>query len=211
MNKSEWIAEKLTGRIQRGEWAVGEKIPSEAQLCEEYQTSRLTVRSALTIMSTNGYVQTYKGKGTIVQELPQKQPVPLNRTEIFEFRRILETEIARLAAIRADEAAIQKLKDLCLKMKNGKTNDEIAYYDSEFHSCLAQATKNAVIMRAFDSFKDIFTSMFEQNVGVLGSSGYLGHLKIVSAIEMRDSDRAYQYMYEHLCTTMEQTTMLNFL
>lgn len=211
MNKSEQIAEKLTGRIQRGEWSIGEKLPSEAQLCEEYQASRLTIRSALTIMSTNGYVQTYKGKGSIVQDQSQKRPVHINRTEVFEFRRILETEIARLAAIRADEATIQVLKDLCIKMKNGKTNDDIAYYDSEFHSCLAQATNNTVIVRAFDSFKDVFTSMFQQNVGVLGSSGYLGHLKIVSAIEMRDSDRAYQYMYEHLCTTMEQTTMLNIL
>ena len=52
--------------------------------------------------------------------------------------------------------------------------------------------------------------MMTQNVAVLGSDGCAAHLKIVAAIEARNSDLARQHMYDHLNHTMEKTSMLNY-
>lgn len=52
--------------------------------------------------------------------------------------------------------------------------------------------------------------MFYQNVCIQGSEGYIYHLKIVSAIEVRNSDLAREYMREHLDNTIEKTTMINY-
>lgn len=87
---------------------------------------------------------------------------------------------------------------------------EIAQYDELFHMHLAYGTQNSVIIQIFDLMKGMFRIMFEQNVGVLGSDGYLGHMRIIAAIETRNCEQAKEYMYEHLNSTMEKTSMINY-
>lgn len=67
MAKAEYIAIRLKQRIEAGGWSIGEKLPSESSLCEEYVASRITIRSAFIILVAYGYAATYKGKGTFVQ------------------------------------------------------------------------------------------------------------------------------------------------
>ena len=53
--------------------------------------------------------------------------------------------------------------------------------------------------------------MMVQNVSVLGADGCTAHLKIVAAIEVRNSELAKTHMAEHLNRSMEQTNMLNYV
>lgn len=54
-------------------------------------------------------------------------------------------------------------------------------------------------------FKDAYNQLFYQNVTVLGSLGAHAHMRIVTAIEMRNGVLAKKYMEEHLNDTMEYT------
>ncbi len=216
MNKYEAIARQIKLKILDGSLRPGQKLPSEAELCREYEASRLSVRSAIGMLAAQGLVQTFQGKGSFVLELPADgaahlfQGQYISRTDFFELRRILETESAGLAAQRADRETVKRLRELSFQMQRAEQEDEIAEADEQFHLLLAQATQNLAISAIFQTLKPYFRAMMTQNVAVLGSDGCAAHLKIVAAIEARNSDLARQHMYDHLNHTMEKTSMLNY-
>jgi len=86
------IYEALLGEIQSGLYKPGERLPSEAVLCERFQASRITVAKAFQSLQRDHLVTRRPGSGTYVQQPPQAQPslqfgllIPdLGTTEIFE-------------------------------------------------------------------------------------------------------------------------------
>lgn len=62
------IREKLTARIENGEFKPLEQIPSENELCEEYDVSRITIRRAINEMVKIGLLIKKQGKGTFVNQ-----------------------------------------------------------------------------------------------------------------------------------------------
>ncbi len=60
------IYEELTEKMKDGTFQAGELIPSENELAAQYETSRETIRKALTLLSQNGYIQKLRGKGSVV-------------------------------------------------------------------------------------------------------------------------------------------------
>ncbi len=60
------LRSELLKKIQSGEWATGERIPSERELCDTYGVSRITVREVVSSLSQSGYLVRMQGKGTFV-------------------------------------------------------------------------------------------------------------------------------------------------
>ncbi len=69
------IQEDLKQRMDSGEFVPGTMIPSERELSEHYDVSRMTVRQAMTNMVNDGYLYREKGKGTFVAEQKIEQPL----------------------------------------------------------------------------------------------------------------------------------------
>lgn len=61
------VEEVLKERL-RSEWGPGEQIPSEAQLCKQYQISRITLRHAIARLVNQGLVERGRGRGTFVRD-----------------------------------------------------------------------------------------------------------------------------------------------
>lgn len=212
---SDRIAEQLIQSIASKVWLPGTLLPSEKKLCEIYNASRISVRSAIQKLSGQGLVKTVKGKGTFVnlclatQNLNDILPFSIldksDRINLFEFRKIIEVESAYISALRANTTIIQALKDSVIHMRDSETNEDAAKYDAEFHRLIAEATCNPVIIKIFDLLKDAYIQMFYKNVSLLGTKGVDFHIRIVTAIEMRNGDLARKYMAEHLNNTMEET------
>lgn len=59
-------------KIESGEYPGESKIPSEQELCEQYDISRPTVRQAISELTNNGYLYKEKGKGTFVSKTKSK-------------------------------------------------------------------------------------------------------------------------------------------
>jgi GntR family transcriptional regulator of arabinose operon len=86
------IYEALLAEIQTGLYKPGERLPSEAALCERFQASRITVAKAFQTLQRESLVTRRPGSGTYVQQPPQQEPalqfgllIPdLGTTEIFE-------------------------------------------------------------------------------------------------------------------------------
>ncbi len=73
----------LDDLILSGEIPTGEKLPSEAELCETYAASRVTVRSALQSLAEQGFIQTRRGSGSIV--LPRAKTIASHLTRLVSF------------------------------------------------------------------------------------------------------------------------------
>ncbi|TGB03765.1 phosphonate metabolism transcriptional regulator PhnF [Halobacillus salinus] len=69
------IQEDLKQRMDSGEFVPGTMIPSERELSEHYDVSRMTVRQAMTNMVNDGYLYREKGKGTFIAEQKIEQPL----------------------------------------------------------------------------------------------------------------------------------------
>jgi DNA-binding GntR family transcriptional regulator len=74
------VAVDLRQRLERGEWPVGARIASELALAEEYEVSRETVRQALAELVKDDLLETRRGSGTYVRELPRPLVYDLNGT-----------------------------------------------------------------------------------------------------------------------------------
>jgi DNA-binding GntR family transcriptional regulator len=60
------LADDLADRIGRGEFSVGSRLPSEADMAEHYGVAKMTVRRALEVLRERGMVRTLHGRGSVV-------------------------------------------------------------------------------------------------------------------------------------------------
>ncbi|WP_025782811.1 GntR family transcriptional regulator [Sporosarcina sp. D27] len=68
-----YIKEDLLNRIKSGTYQVGDRIPTELELCKDFDVSRTTVRTALKQLTIEGYLVRKQGNGTFVAEHKVKQ------------------------------------------------------------------------------------------------------------------------------------------
>jgi GntR family transcriptional regulator len=67
------MTDAIRGRIKRRELLPNDRIPSERELCDQYQISRITVRKALSTLIQEGLILSVSGKGTYVAEMPLRE------------------------------------------------------------------------------------------------------------------------------------------
>jgi GntR family transcriptional regulator len=72
------IANHLRNRIMNGIYELGEKIPSESMLCDEFNTSRITIRQALKVLEDQGMIIRKQGVGSLVNKKVRLHPVNFN-------------------------------------------------------------------------------------------------------------------------------------
>ncbi len=93
----------LMERIQSGEWAAGDKIPSEYELMDRLGASRMTVHRALREMQADGLLRRAQGVGSFVQG---QKP----RSALLEIADIADDILARGHAHRADIIVVETVK-----------------------------------------------------------------------------------------------------
>ncbi|WP_316245505.1 GntR family transcriptional regulator [Gorillibacterium timonense] len=77
----EQIFEELRERIEQGSYQVGERVPSEKELCDEFGVSRITSKKALEMLAADDYIVRKPGRGSFVSDAkPQRQSHPLNHS-----------------------------------------------------------------------------------------------------------------------------------
>jgi len=87
-------------KIEAGEWAVGEQIPSERELCKQFDVSRITVRQAIAEAEKEGLLQAVQGKGTFVAKPKIRQE--LQQITSFKETMTMWGMVPRTKVIRID-------------------------------------------------------------------------------------------------------------
>ncbi len=208
----ERIVEQIEQRIIQGDLHIGDQLPAERELCEQFGVSRTAVREAVKALRQKGLLETYPGRGTFITNgtsqavrhslnLMVKLGRADNAEHLVQVREILEPEIAALAANHVTSEQLVVMSEAVAAMDTALHNaDRFVEADLDFHLTLAEATGNEIIPILIDSIVDLLR---EHRKGIFltpggPERGQIHHKRILKAIQQHNPDAARKAMCAHL-------------
>ena len=208
------IAEQLRALISAGEWAVGSRLPAERDLARQLGVSRPSVREALIAMEVEGWVEVRTGSGVYVLNrtsrsqasgTPQLSPDEWGPLELIRARRLIEGEVAAMAATQATRKHLDAMGKAIASMQADADQGVLPLSgDRAFHSAVVESCANVVLLETVQRFWDARRSpLFER----LGShfetvdswrSAIAEHKAIFEAIRNHDPAAARLAMHAHM-------------
>jgi DNA-binding FadR family transcriptional regulator len=220
-NLASALAEELVERIVKGQYPSGTVMPPEQALCESFSVSRTVVREAVKMLQEKGLVRVRRGSGTTVTP-----PVLWNMLDEFVLaasiaeanglevlddvvvtRRLLESDMANVAARQADEDVVLQLERLVATMDT-LVEDPTAYaeQDRAFHDTIMRTSGNRIaraVVRALE--KQVvntarYVGEIRRDLCVASNNG---HRSIYLRIAAHDPDGAAKAMFTHITEAWE--------
>lgn len=211
---SDQVFEQLKQNLVSGVWKPGDKIPSENELCTLFGVSRITARHALGKLAALGLIETRLGEGSYARDMSDgallQEILPLiystqisqqqMQTEVLEFRKIYEINAAALAAERITPEEVADLSRALEDMRKGVQDlPRYAQADLDFHSLLAEATGNSLIVQINSLISEVLRLSISQLTSGIGTeNGLFYHQKLVEACAAHDPAAAAAAMRSHL-------------
>ena len=191
--------EQLRLRIAQGAWAVGERLPTEPELCAELGISRNTVREAMRVLAFSGLIEIRQGDGSYLRSMTD--PLGTMRAlshctlgQAQETRQILEVEAIGLAAQRrtaGDLRALRTALDTSAALYQGDLEAYISA-DLAFHQRLVDAAHNPALSELYQYFSAIVGAQLRQtlNLSPRRQAVFDLHVALLDAVEQQDPERA---------------------
>jgi GntR family transcriptional repressor for pyruvate dehydrogenase complex len=208
----EQIVLQIESSILSGDLKIGDQLPAERVLAEQFSVSRTAVREAVKTLREKGLIEILPGRGTFITNRKAgsvRQSIGLlmkfesgkDSVNLVEVREMLEPEIAALAAIRITDEYLAAMSDAIQTMESAIDNvDLFAEADLDFHLALAEATQNPIIPILMDSIIDLLREQ-RKKTGLANGGlrrGQEHHRIIMDAVTRRDPDAARQAMHNHM-------------
>jgi DNA-binding FadR family transcriptional regulator len=212
---SELISQQLKEAIFAGLLKPGQQLPSERELCEQFEAGRNSVREALKMLEVSGLCTINHGSGAFVADATSRsvtdsftamlklQKMSLN--DLTQARIVFEPGVARLACERMTDEYVRKLKANMSQAKAlMKKGQRVVSENIAFHALVAEATQNIAVTL---TMKSLFRVVRKASSEITGKSpGAFGgsaraltcHARIVQAFQDKDPQRAYDLMLEHV-------------
>ncbi|MDF0605856.1 FadR family transcriptional regulator [Neisseriaceae bacterium TC5R-5] len=210
---SEQVATTLAQSIRAGQFSAGQKLPSEAQLAQQFNVSRTVIREAISQLKSLGLVTSRQGYGVLVQE-PGHAPLLFQAShtaslaavvQMVEVRRGLEAEAASLAAQRRSPEDVSEMHQILLALEQAVVNgDSGVDEDVNFHRCIAKAAANPFLLSTLDYLAQYLRGAIEvTRANEARDSNFLQqvqheHSALLLAIEQGNAEAARQAMTQHL-------------
>lgn len=77
------VYEDIRDKIKKGIYKIGDGLPWDEQLCEQYQTSKITISKALKMLAEDGYIKRVPGKGTFVCDKEENKKADLGKEKLL--------------------------------------------------------------------------------------------------------------------------------
>lgn len=211
------VVDRFRGLILDGVLRPGDRLPAERQLALDLDVSRPILRDALAQLESDGLVVVRHGEGTFIAELIGhvfSDPVakimrasPRGMTDYLEFRRLLEADMAAMAAVRATQAdrdMIARVGQAMLAAHDKADPTVEAKLDVELHTLIVEAAHNMVflhVMRACYALlaDDVFSNR-ERLYTLPGERDLLleQHQTLAAAIIAGDANAARKAAEDHI-------------
>jgi GntR family transcriptional repressor for pyruvate dehydrogenase complex len=221
------VVEHIKELIFNGQLQPGDKLPPERELAEMMNVSRPTIREAFKILSAMGFLNIRQGHGVFVAEQSARihnlasflflQTDTIR--ELFEVRKMIETETAAWAAKRGTSEFLEQISTKTNEVYNRVvlnrefTNQEeqdqfLSESDQEFHLMVAEAAGNEVLLRVMTNLIDLLRESRMQSMKIPGRlvQSLKEHIQIADALVVRDSKLARKTMFEHLSSVEKDLT-----
>ncbi|WP_210649455.1 FadR/GntR family transcriptional regulator [Nocardioides sp. SYSU D00065] len=212
----------LKDKILAGDLAPGAKLPSEAELIEEYAVSRTVVREAVTRLRAEGLVETQHGRGSFVLAVPEASSFSVEASAIrthadviamLDFRIGVESEAAAQAALHHTASDATAIEDALAGFVRAGHEGAVEA-DFAFHLAIARATRNRFYVDLLGSLGPMMIMLPRTRLGEAYSMTDATHVErvqrehdnVAAAVLAGDVDTARAAMRLHLGNTRRRVT-----
>lgn len=209
------IADQLRTLITEGKLPPGDKLPPERTLAEMLGVGRSSLREALNILQTQGFVKSRKRKGVYVCNIgaaivadPLQQVLREDKhklLQLYEIRKDLEiATVAKAAELRSSKDVKMLEKQLNIMQEDSKQTRIELEKDVAFHLTIAQSTGNFFRSHILKSILDLCDVYLQYVVRHIVNdkqqilSVFDQHAQIFNAIKQRNPSLAQEAMKKHL-------------
>ena len=201
----EEIAEQIRSQLARQSLRVGDRLPAERQLAEQFHVSRNTLREALRSLEIAGLLELKKGAtggafitqgggGAAVAGLADLYHMGAIRPQhLTEARILIGTEVARLACARRTQEDLVALEKNIVAAEAATAAGDVerrAQINYEFHRLLARAAKNPVLIILTDALMEM-TRHFVESIGYLPNRYVMpSRRRLLANLQAKDGEAA---------------------
>lgn len=215
----DWLEEQL----RSGEIIIGDKLPGERALAEQFGISRASVREATRILDAMGLVRSAVGSGPNAGAIVISEPSAalawalrmhvatraLPVRDLVQTRLLLETQAARDAAAAPDsgertDTLARAGEILDLMDHPGLPAAEFHSLDAQFHILLTSLAGNVVVETMMSSLREATIGYIQEMVATLPDWPAISrtlqeqHREILGAVEKREGERAADLLRDHI-------------
>ncbi|CAH1191764.1 MULTISPECIES: FadR/GntR family transcriptional regulator [Paenibacillus] len=209
------IYDQILSEIQSGTFQIGDKLPTERELCAQFGVSRAPIRQALSALEMKGYIYSRQGEGVYVKSIVAQDESLTDESlinsvspeDIVEARMSIEPLIARMAAQRATKEEILLLRETIKQMESETSKGHyVPETDERLHMEIARASHNDLYIQ----FMTVITQAMKQQEmwrfirdrtvtrPDYRDTNFKEHQEIINAIEQKEEDTAARLMTEHM-------------
>lgn len=213
ISQTDSVVDELKRYFLSEQVAVGDKLPTEKQLCEKYSVGRSTVREAIRTLQVMGYVELRPGRGAFLAAkklsgvdaalaawIGENKP---GLDESIRIRQALETLAVRFAIEKASDAELVRVDLSRLAFEDAVVRKDflaLPALDEAFHQAIIMAshsellvTLNSIVVIAFREWRD-HSFRYEDHA----ARAVVPHQRIATALLARDAELAELQMRRHL-------------
>ncbi|NIQ39482.1 MAG: FCD domain-containing protein [Proteobacteria bacterium] len=211
---SDTVIEEIKRMIQRGELAVGDKLPNQQEFAAQLGVSRTVLREALQTLALLGVVEQRPKLGTVIRSTvsalyadhltPPLMADVSATVELIEARRSIEVGAVELAVDHATPEEIREMGALINDMTEAlKAGDATAYTEKNiaFHFLIANASHNRFIAHLMANIRGFMEQWMQESVSVfpgLLERSAKSHRAIYQAVRDRDRRKAISATKKHI-------------
>lgn len=198
------VAARLQQQIAAGKYKVGDQLPIEPELMQQFGVGRSSIREAIKLLVNSGLLRVQQGLGTFVADntgVGEPLAQRLKRSElpdINEVRQLLEMKIAEKAADHRTAKDIKKIRQYLGEREQAANAQNIAACveaDINFHNAIADASGNPILADLYKSFsariKDEFFRRFNDTNAFIETMRL--HKELLNSIVDKDPKRAWHF------------------
>jgi GntR family transcriptional repressor for pyruvate dehydrogenase complex len=218
IQRSAVVRAELESAIRRGDFAPGDRLPSERELVERFGVSRVSVREAIRALEALGQVSVQHGRGVFVLDRRSSVGEPMARwldihrdevAELLDVRAALDGLAVQQAVLRGREPEIEAIEvaheAFRAAVEGGAATEELVRLDADFHLAIAEASANRLL---YDLLVDLNAYLSSHRHFALSPAGRPAlsleeHERILDAVLCRDVERARDAMASHLHAVRE--------
>jgi DNA-binding GntR family transcriptional regulator len=188
-SKRDQAAEALREAILGGEIIPGERIV-ESRIARQLGISQAPVREAMALLERQGLVVRIHNRGTFVSRLHGRE-----LRELFTLRAVLDAFSARLAAERATEAEVERLRAMLAVMRDAEVANDIAKLTEvhlQLHEAIYRMSGHELLVQIFDQIHPRMALALTFAENLFSAEGHETdcHVPLVDALAEHDADAA---------------------
>lgn len=209
INLVEQVATQIEQLIKCEHWKVGDRLPPEMELMEQFGVSRNTLREAIRALVHAGLLETKQGSGTVVHstnslEAALKRYVKKSELlEILDVRLALEKQAAQLAAENRTEADLVRLEKYIQDSRQAVKNNDYESFiklDICFHQTVVSSSNNQLLIDLYEPLLEMIYRFVQDLVKMNAPFKYEEelHIELFTAIRNRDKVAAAAYVENYM-------------